>query len=112
MIAGVIVAADGVGLPQLERDPADRPPAKVDDDDTAKAGYIPVFGPIMWAFSKDEDDVGEDGWDWLAVGGSLVQGMGVWLIITDGESAKSNNKVNVSAITTKSYSGLVVGGRF
>lgn len=85
--------------------------AKVDDDSSAKAGYIPIAGPMIWAFSDDEDDVGEDGWDWLAIGGTLIQASGVYMILT-GDTGKSKKKVNVSAITTKSYSGLVVGGTF
>jgi hypothetical protein len=84
--------------------------AKVDDDKSAKAGYIPVVGPMLWAFADDEDDVGEDGWDWLAVGGTLVQGLGAWLIITGG--AQSSSKVGVTAVTTRHYSGLAVGGSF
>ena len=85
--------------------------AKVDDDPTAKAGYIPVVGPIMWAFADDEDDVGEDGWDWLAALGTLTQGLGVYMIIT-GETGAKSSKVKVSAVSTKHYSGLAIGGRF
>lgn len=84
--------------------------AKVDDDKSARAGYIPVVGPIMWAFGDDEDDIGEDGWDWLAAGGTLIQGMGAYLLITGG-NVKST-KVKVTAVTTKHYGGLVVGGSF
>jgi hypothetical protein len=85
--------------------------AKVDNDNSAKAGYIPVVGPMLWAFSDDEDDVGEDGWDWLAVGGTLMQGMGAWLFITGGES-KSSKRVSITPVTSRHYSGLAAFGRF
>ena len=85
--------------------------AKTDDDDTAKLGFIPVAGPVLWAFSKDEDDVGEDGWDWLAATSTLVQGIGLYVALTGGKD-ESKRGAKVTAVSTKSYSGLAVIGSF
>jgi len=82
--------------------------AKSDDDDSAKAGFIPVVGPILWAWGDDEDDLGEDGWDWLAAVGTITQLTGVWLAIT-GDDRKSKG-AKVTAVSTKSYSGFAVVG--
>jgi hypothetical protein len=83
--------------------------AKRDNDETAKLGFIPVAGPVLWAFSKDDDDVGEDGWDWLAIGGSLMQLGGIYWAI-DGKSSTKKAKVAVTPVTSHQFAGLVVGG--
>jgi hypothetical protein len=83
--------------------------AKRDNDETAKLGFIPVAGPVLWAFSKDDDDVGEDGWDWLAIGGSLMQLGGIYWAI-DGKSSTKKAKVAVTPVTSHDFAGLVVGG--
>jgi hypothetical protein len=79
--------------------------AKTDDDDSAKAGFIPVVGPILWAWGDDSDDVGEDGWDWLALVGTITQGAGLYGAVVGGKSGESA-RARVTAVSTKSYSGL------
>jgi hypothetical protein len=82
--------------------------AKSDEDDSARTGYIPLVGPILWAWTDDEDDVGEDGWDWIAAVGTITQGAGLYLALTGGERKKSGPRL--TAVSTKRYSGLAVVG--
>jgi hypothetical protein len=46
--------------------------ARLDDDEDARYGFIPVAGPMIWA-ATDDDDFFEDGWDWLATLSTLSQ---------------------------------------
>lgn len=82
--------------------------AKADDDDSAKAGFIPIVGPILWAWTDDEDDLGEDGWDWLAAVGTIAQGAGLYAALVGGKS--SSSKPRLTAVSSKRFSGLALAG--
>ena len=85
--------------------------ARDDNDSSARAGFVPVIGPILWTVSNDEDDFLEDGWDWLAVTDTLVQGIGVYWIITGGQDS-SSTKVSLTPVTRRNFHGFAVGGSF
>jgi hypothetical protein len=85
--------------------------AKRDEDDTATLGFIPVAGPIAWAAKDDEDDFGEDGWDWLAMLGSTTQALGLYLVLGGGKS-RDKSKPLLSATTTRDYAGVSLAGRW
>jgi hypothetical protein len=84
--------------------------ARVDDDDDAKTGLIPVLGPVVWATRNDDDKFGSDGWDYLAMMSTGIQVLGLFQVLTGKGAAKTG--VNISAISTKDYGGFAVSGGF
>ena len=85
---------------------------KTDEDDTAKYGYIPFAGPMMWALREDEDDGGEDGWDYLAGFDCAIQLMGVATFIGGHFGMKKDTKTALVPMRGRDVSGLAVVGQW
>lgn len=86
--------------------------AKRDNDSDASAGLIPIIGPVIWAGVNDDDDFFEDGWDWLAGFDMLIQGAGVYLILTGGDNKTNTNAVTLSPLSRQGAHGVVLSGSF
>jgi hypothetical protein len=87
--------------------------AKMDNDDDASSGLIPVVGPLIWTMNNDSDDAFEDGWDWLAATDTLIQGLGIYLVITGGKDSSGNTKtVRLTPMTGRGTHGFAIGGSF
>jgi len=89
-----------------------------DDDPDAKAGYIPVIGPLIWTAS-DAGDWGEDGYDWLALGSAVFQAGGIAGMIKglagDHDAAKTastSSTLTLQPVSTPTYAGFSLGGVF
>ena len=84
----------------------------MDNDSSASAGLIPVFGPLLWTMANDEDDPFEDGWDWLALGDTLIQGTGLYLIITGGKNSSAQKSVRLTPLSGRGQHGFALSGSF
>lgn len=84
---------------------------RVDDDRSARLGYVPVLGPLLWSVPNDEDGFLEDGWDWLAVLDTTMQGISAWWILTGGED-RAPRKVTLTPVTRRNFHGIALGGSF
>ena len=67
---------------------------------------------MLWAGVNDEDDLFEDGWDWLAGFDSLIQVTGVYFILTGSGSRKTTNAVTLSPLSRRGMHGVVLSGSF
>ena len=85
--------------------------ARTEKDDDAKYGFIPLMGPIVWSTKHDSDDFLEDGYDWLALGSTIVQVGGLVGVFT-GKHVTRHSLVQVTPVGRRDYGGLVVGGRW
>ncbi len=87
--------------------------ARTDNDSDAKTGLIPVVGPMIWAGINDEDKLFEDGWDWLAAGDTLMQGLGVYLILTGGDQGGPGQpQYTLAPLARNGAHGVSLSGRF
>jgi hypothetical protein len=86
--------------------------ARRDSDSDATTGLIPVVGPMIWAGINDEDKLMEDGWDWLAATDTLMQGIGVYLILTGDQDEPGQPKYTLAPLARNGAHGLSFSGRF
>ena len=86
--------------------------ARMDNDNSAKLGLIPVVGPLAWSLAEDEDDAFEDGWDWLGALDTMVQGLGVYLILTGGDGSTKQQTVRLVPMSGRGQHGFAIGGSF
>ena len=86
--------------------------ARSDNDSSANAGLIPVVGPLIWTLSGDDNDAFEDGWDWLAAADGLIQGLGLYLIISGGKDSSTQQTVRLVPVSGRGQHGFAIGGTF
>lgn len=68
---------------------------------------IPIAGPILWTAS-DEDNFGNDGWDWLAIVSTFCQGAGVYG--AGSKPSSSQKKITVVPDSGRNYGGITFSG--
>jgi hypothetical protein len=86
--------------------------ARSDNDPDARLGFIPILGPLGWTLANDEDDFGEDGWDWLAIFDSAIQAGGIYWMVVGGRFGGRDKPVVVSPISRRSFHGVAISGSF
>lgn len=86
--------------------------AKRDDDPDAVGGLVPVVGPLLWTLTNDDNDAFEDGWDWLAALDTLMQGMGLYLMVTGTELRGNKKTVRLHPMTGRNQHGFAISGAF
>jgi hypothetical protein len=83
--------------------------SRTKEDDDAKLGFIPIAGPILWTTKNDEDGFLKDGWDYLALGSTIGQVGGVFLMMTN-KGSSNRGIISVAPTASQHYGGLSVAG--
>jgi hypothetical protein len=82
---------------------------RMEKDDDAKLGLIPLVGPVLWT-RTDDDKYFSDGYDWLAVLSTGCQAIGIVQWLTSRQTVSPG--VNIVTVGTKTFSGVSLSGQW